>query len=87
MLNKSMSSEFMWKTLNINSKKSTVNSRVALYSTWNTHICTLFPHGKNNMWMHVETKREIYSQKNPELYSVWPNIPHKSCEQIILMKM
>ena len=63
-------SEFMWKTLNIKSKKSTVKSRVALYSTWNTHICTLFPHGKNNMWMHVEKKWKYTAKKNPESYSV-----------------
>ena len=83
-----MSSEFMWKTLNINSKKSTVKSRVALYSTWNTHICTLFPHGKNNMWMHVEKKWKYTAKKIQSRILCDPtDIPHESCEQIILMKI
>ena len=39
----------MWKSLNIDSKKSTVKSHVTLHSTGNTHACTLFSHSKNNI--------------------------------------
>ena len=66
----------MWKTLNINCKKSTVKSRVTLYSTWNTHTCTLIPHNKNYIWMYVK-KCEHEQQKNPQSNPVWHYIPHK----------
>ena len=56
----------MWKSVNINSKKSTVKSRVVLHSTWNAHTCTLFSHNKNYVWMHVEKfkhkQQKIHSQ-------------------------
>ena len=66
----------MWKNLDIYSRKSTIKPHVTLHSTWNTHTCTLFPHNKINMWMHVE-KCEHEQQKNPRSNPVWHYILHK----------
>ena len=63
----------MWSTCI--SQTSTVESHVSQNSTWNTHTCTLIPHSKNYMWMHVE-KKWIDSRKSTVksrviLHSTW----------------
>ena len=64
----------MWSTCI--SQTSTVESHVSQNSTWNTHTCTLIPHSKNYMWMHVE-KNWTYTAENPQLNPVWHYIPHE----------